>query len=290
MIKQSELKMDLQLFNDRDPDPIGTVASLDDLLNGNTDSKDPEPDDQGDNDDQKPEGGNDEPSNPEDNSGGDPSLEPSDQGQPEGDEPEGDVKDKSDGGVPADQAKQNAAFAKLRKEATDYKKAIDSISKALGIEEGQDGDKVKKLVDMAHERLAKQDNVPVEVFKELEQTRTQLASLQQEQNLRTAQSKFMKLQEQFGLEEEQLMQFARTLDTEGISVIEDPKIDLEYEYYKRNRQAIEEQKINAAVEAALKGDKAADKKSTTPSKQSSKGNPEPKKVNSVDALNELLDN
>ncbi len=290
MIKQSELKMDLQLFNDKDPDPIGTVASLDDLLNGNTDSKDPEPDDQGDNDDQKPEGGNDEPSNPEDNSGGDPSLEPSDQGQPEGDEPEGDVKDKSDGGVPADQAKQNAAFAKLRKEATDYKKAIDSISKALGIEEGQDGDKVKKLVDMAHERLAKQDNVPVEVFKELEQTRTQLASLQQEQNLRTAQSKFMKLQEQFGLEEEQLMQFARTLDTEGISVIEDPKIDLEYEYYKRNRQAIEEQKINAAVEAALKGDKAADKKSTTPSKQSSKGNPEPKKVNSVDALNELLDN
>lgn len=290
MIKQSELKMDLQLFNDKDPDPIGTVASLDDLLNGNTDSKDPEPDDQGDNDDQKPEGGNDEPSNPEDNSGGDPSLDPSDQGQPEGDEPEGDVKDKSDGGVPADQAKQNAAFAKLRKEATDYKKAIDSISKALGIEEGQDGDKVKKLVDMAHERLAKQDNVPVEVFKELEQTRTQLASLQQEQNLRTAQSKFMKLQEQFGLEEEQLMQFARTLDTEGISVIEDPKIDLEYEYYKRNRQAIEEQKINAAVEAALKGDKAADKKSTTPSKQSSKGNPEPKKVNSVDALNELLDN
>ena len=286
MIKQSELKIDLQLFNDKDPDPIGTVASLDDLLNGNTDSKDPEPD-------------NKDPEPPEDKTGGDPSLEPSEDPEPNQDpEPDeggdqGTDKDKQepDGGQPDEQqAKQNAAFARLRKEATDYRKAIDSISKALGIEEGQDGDKVEKLINMAHEKLAKQDDVPVKVFKELEETKTQLQSLQQEQNLRTAQNKFMDLQKQYGLEQDDLMKFAQTLDNEGIKVIEDPNIDLEYEYYKRNRQAIEEQKINAAVEAALKGDKAADKKSTTPSKQSSKGSPEPKKVNSVDALNELLDN
>lgn len=212
-------------------------------------------------------------------SGGDLSLESSTEETPAVDE----------GASKQQSSKQNAAMAKMRIEYTKQQKTISQLAKALGIQESDPEKLGDMLINMAQEKLAKDSNVPVELYKELNSTKEQLAAVQFQQNQVSAKSKFMQVKETFGLDDKSLMKFAEQLDTEGINAVTDPNVDLEYEYYKRNREALEQKKITQAVEEALRKSNTAETKSTKPGTQTGKQEEEDVKINNVSALNSLLD-
>lgn len=262
---KKKFKINLQLFNDQ----INDIAGLDSLLDGNTTNTNPEP---------EPNQNSEPPQNQEPaGSGGDPSLESS------GAEP------LDDNSVKQQQAAQNAAFARMRTELSHSTKTIQQIAKALGIQETDPIKLGDMLVNLAQEKLAKEANVPVELYKELNSTKEQLAAVQYQQNQVTARQKFMEVKEAYGLDDKQLIAFAQQLDNEGLNAVTNPNIDLEYEYYRRNRQAIEEKKIAKAVEEALRKSNLADTQSTKPGAQQGGGQETGDKINNVSALNDLLD-
>ena len=214
--------------------------------------------------------------------------EPEQEIEPQDQEPESEPESEPEPQFQTD--KQNAAFAKMRVELNQTNKALRELAKALGIEEVDPVKQRDKLLELAYEKLAEQKNVPKELYKELTTTKEQLAMLQMQQNQAKAKEKLMDLASVYELDKDELIKFARQLDEQGINLIENPDVDLEYYYYRMNRQAIEEKKIQKAVEEALKRDKQNSQHSSTPNKQSAKGgNDEPPKINSVDALNALLD-
>lgn len=199
------------------------------------------------------------------------------------DEPEDDDGNKS-------KATQNAAFARLRTENKQLAATVQQIAQALGIKDKDPSKMGEALVQMAQAKLAKDNNLPVEVYRELTSTKEQLAELQMQQNTISARDKFTALKAEFELDDKQLIKFAGQLDAEGINIIQNPNVDLSYEYYRRNRKELEEKRIAKAVEDALKKSSTADAKSSTPSKQQGKStDTTPAKVNNISALNGLLD-
>lgn len=270
-------KINLQLFADGN---IDSLDALNSLLDGNTSNQGA--DNSNNTNVQRPDGGQAQTPPSDDNTdGGGQNLEPSKDSSTTDD-------NNKDGG--SQQRKLNAAMARMRVENSQYQRTLQQIAQALGIKENDPVKLGDVLVNMAQEKLAKDANVPVELYKELHITKEQLAAIQYQQNQMAAKEKFMAVKQLYGLDDTALMAFAKQLDDEGINAVTNPNIDLEYEYYKRNREAIEQKKIAKAVEEALRNSQQADNKSTTPS--TNKGAPqstsEPK-VNNVAALNDLLD-
>lgn len=251
---------------------------LDQLLSGNTPpANDPAPA-------ADPQPGTDPaPTNPnpaDPAAGGDPNLE----------DPTKKVEEPKVDPVPAVDPKLNAAMAKLRTEASRSNKIITELAKALGISETDPTKLGDQLLDLAYKKIAAANNAPVELVKELDQTKEQMQMLQMQQNQITAREKFMSVQQTYGLTQDELVAFAKQLDDQGVMVVNDPSIDLNYLYYSFNQQAIIDKRIKEAVEAALKTSNTADQKGSTPPAKGSpsSGDPEPPKVNSVNALDALL--
>lgn len=188
-----------------------------------------------------------------------------------------------------DQVKKDAAFARMRIENQQNNKILNDIAKALGIDEKDPILRAQKLQDLAVTKLAKEAAVPVELYKELNSTKEQLATVTQQQNEITARDKFFQLQKDYSLTQDELVKFAQALDAQGVSVVDDPNTDLDYYYYKLNRTSIEKKRIDAAVEEALRKSNTADTKSSTPNTQTSKQTGEPAKVNDIASLNAFLE-
>lgn len=269
-------KMNLQLFAE---DNVFDVNALDSLLGGNTPNTEPEPAPEKPKDETTPE------ETDTDNPGGGPNLE-----SPEGQDVNNEDKPEGEGTQQQKPGNHNAVMARMRVENTRNQRVITELAKALGIQE-QDPEKIgDALIQMAQEKLAKKANIPVELYQELHSTKDELAQIKFQQNQITARSKFMELKETYGLSDDELMKFAGALDAEGINAVTNPQVDLEYEYYKRNREALEQKRIQKAVEEALRKSTAADTNSTKPDNvQGKPGDDTPDKINNVSALNSLLD-
>lgn len=267
------------------------VNALDSLLDGNT-TNDNQPDDDtstntsvegsqpGQGDQSQDDNSDGQPTNSDTGDateGGDPDLDSSKEAA-------------SDDEGAKQQAAQNRAFAQMRMQLSKYDKTIKELAKALGIEESDPNKLSDNLIQMAQTKLAKEQNVPVELYRELESTKEQLAIIQMQQNESLAVDKLMKVKETYGLSQDELIQFAKELDEDNISLAANPNIDAEYEYYKRNREKLEEKRIAAAVEEALKNASKADSQSSTPSKLKGKGDTGEAKIDNVSALNEFLEN
>jgi hypothetical protein len=257
------------------------VNALDELLSGNTTNNEPETTPE-ETDDVEP---TEDTTVETTDGGGQDNLESSEEPAQETDK-----KPESDEGVDKQQAQasHNAAFAKMRKENTRLSRTVQQMAQALGIQEDDPAKVSEVLVEMAQNKLAKEANLPVEVYKELNQTKEQLHMLQLQQNQVTAREKFAGLKAEFDLDDKELIKFATQLDDDGINVVQNPNVDLTYEYYKRNRQALEEKRIAKAVEEALRKSNTADSKSSTPGNQQGKKADAEGKVNNVSALNDLL--
>lgn len=191
---------------------------------------------------------------------------------------------------PPTDAKASAAFAKMRTENKKLSNTIAQIAEALGID-AAGGDISDNLLELATQKLAEKKELPVEVYKELNNTKEQLNKLQQAQNIETARGKLDDIKNKYNLKPQDLGKFLDMIEAEGINPIADPMIDLEYHYYRLNKDAILADVKEKARQEAIKNSSAGN--GNKPSKLSSKSKPtddkDDKSVTSVSGLNALLD-
>ena len=186
-------------------------------------------------------------------------------------------------------AKQNHAWAEMRAQNTQLKTMLGKIAQATGIEYADDKDLVTKLDEDTLNKLAKKQNVPVELLQRLSTLEERDKANAAQQLQQEAFVGFQRIKDAYKLDEDELKAFASKLDETGKNPFLQ-KVNLEAEYKTLFFDAIVEKQVNAAVEAALKKSGAADTHSTKPSaKSGQKDTGSPDKVTTVAGLGSLLD-
>lgn len=207
-------------------------------------------------------------------------------------EPEEPAKEIEEEGSPEDvfkSDKQNKAFAEMRVQ----NKRLNDIVKNLGrIMEVPVDTPPEKLIDMAEARLtelrAQAEKVPVELYKELEETRRRQQETEQESLKQQATLSFQKVKDQYGLTDKNLVEFARQLNENGKNPFTTP-MDLVAEYRNLNWEKLLEAERKKADQEYQDRLKKAQTKSTTPSKAIG-GSPDvPDKITSMKDFNRLLE-
>ena len=185
-------------------------------------------------------------------------------------------------------SKQEFAFAQMRSQNTQLFGLLSKVAQATGIEFKDNNELLAKLNDDALGKLAKAQNVPVELLKRMEQLENTGKLYEAKQLQDNALVGFQKVKDAYGLNDEELRGFAAELDTRGKNPFL-TQVDLETEYRLTHFDDIVAKKAQAAVEAALKKSNAADKHSSTPGNAQGKPDSEPgDKVSTIAGLNSLL--
>ena len=184
--------------------------------------------------------------------------------------------------------KQGYKFAEMRTQNTQLFGLLSKVAQAAGIEFKDNSELLSKLNDDALGKLAKAQNVPVELFKRLEQLEQTDKIYQAEQLKNSALSGFQKVKDSYILSDDELRSFAAELDAQGKNPFL-TQVDLETEYKLTHFADIVKKETQRAVEEALKKSNAADKHSSTPN--SSQGKPDTgsgDKVTTISGLNNIL--
>lgn len=184
--------------------------------------------------------------------------------------------------------KQQYAFAQQRHEISELTELLQTMADATGIKYTDKKDLVAKLKDQALVERATKQNIPVELLREVEQLRADSAQWKQYQHEQNAMAGFNRVATEFGLDQKGLEDFAVELDQAGRNPFTQA-VDVVAEYKARHLDDIVNRKVQAAVEAALKGDVAASLQSSTPSTQQGAGSDKStEKITTMAQLNALL--
>lgn len=191
---------------------------------------------------------------------------------------------------PTQTERMNYAFGQLRTENAAIKGLLSKLATAAGIEYADEKDLITKLNDDALTKLAQRQNVPVDLLRRMETLEQNNAAYEAEQRKTEAVLGFQKLQNTYGLSNEELMAFAQELDEKGLNPFAQ-KIDIESNYRNLHFDEIVNKRVEAAVQEALKKSSVADTHSSTPNRNTGKsdGAGDSKKISTVSQLSEFLD-
>lgn len=182
--------------------------------------------------------------------------------------------------------KDNNAFAEMRVANKQMQDMLSKIADAYGIQYTDSNDMMNKLNDDAITKIAEKKGIPVEFLKRMESLEADANAFRAQQNQQRLAQGFKDIQTEFGCTPEELQAFAAQLDAERVDV---RTVNLKSEYVARNFEAIMNKRIEAAVQAALKGDATAAQQSTAPVQPgATSGNTAQSTVNSVGDLRTLL--
>lgn len=184
--------------------------------------------------------------------------------------------------------KQEFAFAQMRAQNTQLFGLLAKVAQATGVEFKDNNELLAKLNDDALGKIAKTQNVPVELLKRMEMLESTGKLYEAQQLQGKALSGFQKVKDTYGLTDDELRNFAAELDTGGKNPFL-TAVDLETEYRLAHFQDIVKKETQKAVEAALKKSNAADRHSSTPS--NAQGKPDTgnsAKITTVAGLDSLL--
>lgn len=210
-------------------------------------------------------------------------ADPPAESEPEPDDPE-DVP-----AVPEDTKKANNAFAQMRLQNKQMHDLVTKIAQATGIQYNDDTELLEKLNGEALEKLAKAQNVPVELLQRMESLEQYKSMYEQDRLKNEALAGFQSIQTQYGLSNEELQNFAAELDENGLNPFSQ-EVDVIAQYKLSHYDDIVEKKVAEAVAKALSKSGEADKHSSTPG--SVQGKPDStgvEKISTVTALNNFLD-
>ena len=186
-----------------------------------------------------------------------------DDSTPDNSTPEGEQPSEEEVNKRTAQDKQNYAFAQQRHEITELTELLKTMADANGIKYDSKADLVAKLKDKALVEKATQQNIPVELLREVEQLRADSNQWKKYQHEQAAMAGFNRVAAEFGLDQKGLEAFAVELDQAGKNPFTSA-VDVVSEYKARHLDEIVARKVQAAVEAALKGDATVSSKSSTP--------------------------
>lgn len=183
--------------------------------------------------------------------------------------------------------KRNYAFGQMRTQINQLTELLGRVAKANGVEYTDNKDLLAKLNDDTIEKMAKKQNVPVELLREVEALRQDSAAFKAQQLRDAAAIGFQNVMNTYGLTQEELKAFAVELDQAGKNPFMQP-IDVVAEYKLLHYDDILNTAVKKAVEEALKKDSAANQSSSTPSTQRGSGG-EGAKITTIAGLSALLD-
>ena len=180
------------------------------------------------------------------------------------------------------------AFAAMRVQNKQMSEMLEKIAKAAGIEYANPEEMMQKLNDDALNKMAAQQNVPVELLQRLDMLEKHSQAYLAMQNQTRLTNEFTALRDKYKLDDVALTEFARQLEADKV----DPAtVNIEREYMMRNFDAILAQRTQAAVEEVLKRDAKAGAHGTMPNVaqgSSANGGASQHKVTTTAELNALL--
>jgi Zn-dependent M32 family carboxypeptidase len=191
--------------------------------------------------------------------------------------------------TPTQEDKTNYAFGQMRQQINNLTGILGKVAKANNIEYNNLDDLVKKMSDDAIEKMAKSQNVPVELLQKLEQLEQNQSQWQRQTREQAAYAGFQTLTDKYSLTEDDLKAFAVELDADGKNpFVQD--INLENEYKVKHFDDILKKQVDKAVKEVLEKSGAADQHSTTPAKQqgTGAGAGTDNKITTVDGLTQFL--
>lgn len=172
--------------------------------------------------------------------------------------------DQTEPHVATQQDKDANAFAEMRVQNKAMSDMLKKIADATGIQYTDQNDMLAKLNSDALTKLAEKQGVPVEILQRMETLERNSQLYLQQQNESRLRAGFVNLKQDYGLSDEEMMNFAKQLDDDKVDL---SKVDLVAEYRNRNFEAIVQKRIDAAVAAALSKDQQAQAQSTQPNAQ-----------------------
>lgn len=182
--------------------------------------------------------------------------------------------------------KDHHAFAAMRKQNKQLQEALDNLARGLGIDPKED-DALEKLNDLAYNGIAKRSGKKKEDVIADSKAQKELEAYRQKDIQRHAQDSLMRIKEEFGVDNDKLADFASKVSARGYQLL-GQKEDWVGMYKNIYFDEIVQERVDKAVEEALKRDEAADKNSGK-SKKRSKTNTGGKKIESVSDLDKFLD-
>ena len=162
----------------------------------------------------------------------------------------------------ASQAEKDAnAFAQMRAQNKMMSDMLAKIATANGVQYTDTNDMLAKLNDDSLTKIAAAQGIPKEYLERMESLERDANAFRAQQNQNRLTAQFQNIMTKYGVTPNELQSFAAELDNQKVDL---GTVDLEKEYFFRNQEAIMQKRINAAVEAALRGDAEAAAQSTAP--------------------------
>lgn len=190
--------------------------------------------------------------------------------------------------TPSQEEKTNYAFGQMRQQITTLNGILEKVAKANDIQYNGVDDLIQKMNDDAINKMAKAQNVPVELLREMETLKQNQMVWQKQNREQAAFTGFQALTTQYGLTQDELKSFAVELDAEGKNPFVGD-VNIIDEYRLKHFDDILAKQTEKAVKEALSKSGVADQHSTTPSQQkgtTSTGTGE--KITTVEGLNVFL--
>ena len=180
--------------------------------------------------------------------------------------------------------KQHQAFAAMRVELSQKNKMLEDVATVLGLDP-KSKDSMDQLQTKLTEALAKKQGIPVETLERL----NRLEQMEQQRNVEQIRNNaftgFQRVKTQFGLNDNQLQEFANELVADGKNPFLQ-SLDLVTEYKLRNFDRLLEQARNQGSQAEIeRAAKAQNNASTPGNKKGGTADQEPDKITTVKELN-----
>lgn len=184
----------------------------------------------------------------------------------------------------------NDAFAAMRIQNRKMENALAAVLTQHGLDPNlaKDPDTLIQQAENARiEAEAKKQNVPTELLQRLTQLETRDREAQQKRLSDAALAGFQTVKNQFGLDNQEIAEFAKQLQDAGTNPFEQ-EMDLVLHYKLHNLDKIIATERQKAVEEALKNQKSSTQYSTTPSKTQGKESTGTEKIDTMAKFDRFL--
>jgi len=164
--------------------------------------------------------------------------------------------------------KDHHAFAAMRKQNKQLQETLDNIARGLGIDPKDDG-ALEKLAEAAYNGIAKREGKTKEEVIADSQAQRELEAYRKRDITQHTTRQFEKIKNELGADKNRLNDFANKLVSEGYNLL-GQKEDWVGMYKNMYFDELVEERVNKAVEEALKRDEAANNKSGKSNKKRGK--------------------
>ena len=218
---------------------------------------------------------------------------PAETAEPEEEQAEDESKDESDSQketppvTSKQKAQQNHAFAEQRIQIKKQQDFIRNIGKLIGYDKDASLEEIQeKVAEALLEKQSKEQNVPVDLLKRIEQAESLLQENDRIKLEKKVTDDFTDLIDNYNLSEDEVSAFTKYLIDNGKNPMLDSKVDIEAEFLKAHHKELVDRAVKEAVAKEQSRKKKVEEKasSTAPHKPIDKDKPSITSVKDLDDI------